>query len=57
MTPDATSLYRASPGRIGSPAASAEVHVLGRRALLLRLNTAPDAQTQPLPDCWALYIS
>ena len=48
ITPAATSLYRASPGRIGRPAASADVHVLGRSALLLRLNTAPDAQTQPL---------
>ena len=31
-----------SPGRIGRPAASADVHVLGRSSFELRSNTAPD---------------
>ena len=34
ISPAATSSYRTRPGRIGSPAASAEVHPLGRAPLL-----------------------
>jgi hypothetical protein len=41
MRPDATSSYRTSPGRIGSPAASAEVHPSGRSAFDPRSHTAP----------------
>src|SRR3954447_24915754 len=40
--PDCTSSRRRSPGRIGRPAASADVHVAGRRALEFRLKTAPE---------------
>src|SRR2546421_11386529 len=40
--PDWTSSRRSSPGMIGSPAASADVQVAGRRALDRRLNTAPE---------------
>ncbi len=41
-----TSFQRSRPGRIGSPAASAEVQVSGRRALLRRLQTAPEPACQ-----------
>src|SRR6201995_1026648 len=36
ITPDWISSQRTSPGKIGSPAASAEVQSSGRRALLFR---------------------
>src|ERR1700694_4148351 len=42
---------------MGSPAASADVHVSGRSALLLRSNIAPDAPAHPLPCCCAPNIS
>src|ERR1700686_642997 len=42
---------------MGRPAASADVHVAGRSALLLRSNTAPDAHVPPLPCCCAPNIS
>src|SRR5581483_2260364 len=41
-SPAATSSRRSSPGRIGRPAASAEVQPFGRRAPLRRSHTAPD---------------
>ena len=40
------SSYRASPGRIARPAASADVQPSGRRALLYRSNTAPEPASQ-----------
>src|SRR5947209_17431492 len=40
--PDCTSSRRSRPGRIGRPAASADVHVAGRSALDRRLKTAPE---------------
>src|SRR5512147_2912672 len=46
ISPDATSSYVTSPGRIGSPAASADVHVSGRSAFDLRSNTAPESAFQ-----------
>jgi hypothetical protein len=42
MTPATISSRRISPAKIGRPAASAEVHVLGRRALDRRSHTAPE---------------
>src|SRR5690349_16973679 len=44
--PPATSLYRSSPGRIGRPAASAEVQPFGRSALLVSSQVAPDPARQ-----------
>ena len=41
MTPEAISSYRTNPGRIGKPAASADVQELGRNASEFRLQTAP----------------
>ena len=46
MWPAATSSYRARPGRIGSPAASALVQPAGRRALLRRFQWAPEPAYQ-----------
>src|SRR3954451_12214715 len=48
-TPEFTSSKRASPGKIGSPAASAEVQVSGRSAFELRLNRAPPPAVHPDP--------
>src|ERR1700694_4798074 len=42
---------------MGSPAASADVHVSGRSALLRRSKTAPESHVQPLPCCCAANIS
>ena len=47
MTPFFTSFQRTSPGRIGRPAASALVHVLGRRWFESRLQVAPEPARQP----------
>jgi len=41
MRPAATSSHRTSPGKIGNPAASAEVQPLGRRSLRSRSQIAP----------------
>src|SRR5580692_9783053 len=49
IPPAATSLYRASPGRIGRPAASAEVQVAGRRWFERRLKIAPEPALQRSP--------
>src|SRR4051794_20265404 len=40
ICPEATSSYRSSPGMIGSPAASADVHPSGRNVLALRSHLA-----------------
>src|ERR1044071_1371033 len=45
-----TSSKRTSPGKIGSPAASAEVQPAGRSALELRSKTAPLSALQPAPE-------
>ena len=42
IAPAATSSSRTSPGKIGSPAASEDVHVFGRSAFELRSKIAPD---------------
>ena len=49
--PAATSSYRSRPGRIGSPAASAEVQPRGRRALLRRSHVAPDPAVHCSSPC------
>ena len=46
---DASPSQRASPGRIGSPAASADVQPPGRSAFERRLQIAPEPAAQPLP--------
>src|SRR5260221_8552316 len=45
---EASPSQRASPGRIGRPAASAEVHVAGRRAFERRFQIAPEPAAQVL---------
>ena len=45
--PDAASSYRISPGRIGRPAASAEVHPAGRKPFEARSKVAPDCVSAP----------
>src|SRR5258708_2864984 len=45
------------PGKIGKPAASAEVHPSGRIWFESRLNTAPEPAVQPVPLKLALYSS
>src|SRR4029453_14814825 len=47
-TPAATSSYLARPGRIGSPAASAEVQPSGRSALERMFQIAPEPARQPV---------
>ena len=47
MAPDCSSSWRTSPGRIGSPAASADVQPAGRRALELRFQMAPAPAVEP----------
>ena len=42
MRPRATSSYRASPGRIARPAASADVHPARRNAFERRSQIAPE---------------
>src|SRR5690348_2851220 len=49
IAPWATSLYSASPGRIGRPAASADVNPAGRRWSERRLKIAPEPALQRLP--------
>ena len=46
-TPAETSSHRASPGKIGSPAASADVHPAGRSLSDERLHVAPEPAVQP----------
>jgi len=48
---DASPSQRASPGRIGSPAASADVQLAGRSAFERRFQIAPD-QPDHLPFCF-----
>ena len=57
MCPARTSSGRTRPGRIGSPAASAEVQPSGRSRLEVRSNTAPEAAFQPRPLRRASYSS
>src|SRR3954471_8358550 len=59
IAPCRASAQRARPGRIGSPAASAEVQVFGRRWFERRLQIAPDPACQLLPPLrgWAAYSS
>src|ERR1700722_20466262 len=47
MEPDCTSSSRSRPGRIGRPAASADVHPAGRSAFELRFQIAPDTAVEP----------
>ena len=47
MTPFFTSFQRTSPGRIGSPAASALVQPAGRRWFESRPQVAPEPACQP----------
>ena len=42
IAPEATSLKLTRPGRMGSPAASAEVNPAGRKAFEFRCQMAPD---------------
>src|SRR5215212_3284160 len=53
ITPEAISSYRTRPGKIGNPAASAEVQPSGRNALELRFQTAPASPSQ-LPSACGL---
>ena len=50
MRPRATSSYRARPGRIGRPAASADVQPAGRTLFERRLQIAPEPAVQRLPE-------
>ncbi len=50
MRPVCTSSNLARPARIGRPAASAEVHPSGRKALDSRSKIAPEPACQPVPD-------
>ena len=57
MWPLATSSYRASPAKIGRPAASADVQPAGRNAFERKFHFAPESALQePLPGN-ALNIS
>src|SRR5271154_4397377 len=56
-TPAATSSGRRSPGKMGRPAASAEVQPAGRRASDWRLQMAPDPAVEPEAEYWASYSS
>ena len=49
MCPVAASAQRASPGRIGRPAASADVQPAGRSLFERRLQIAPEPADQLLP--------
>src|SRR4051794_17131995 len=57
MAPACTSSNRTNPGRIGSPAASAEVHPSGRSAFERVSHLAPAPAVQPLLDERAWYSS
>ena len=49
MRPRFTSSQRASPGRIGRPAASADVHPAGRMRFERRFQIAPEPAVHLLP--------
>ena len=55
--PATTSSQRSSPGRIGSPAASADVQPAGRSALLVRSHVAPEPACQVLPTLRVSQVS
>src|SRR5690242_4014092 len=55
--PSRTSFQRSSPGRIGRPAASAEVHPLGRSLFDDSDHTAPEPARQVLPETRVSQVS
>jgi len=57
MCPAATSSKRASPGRIGRPAASADVQPAGRSAFEARLQIAPEPALYFVPFLFAANSS
>jgi hypothetical protein len=57
MWPPATSSYRGSPAKIGSPAASAEVQPAGRSVLDRKFHFAPASAVQNALPGKALNIS
>ncbi len=57
IVPAFTSSHRTSPARIGSPAASAEVHVSGRSAFESRSQIAPLPASGSPPFQSAAYSS
>src|SRR5262245_43780893 len=57
MWPDFMSAQVTSPGRIGRPAASADVQPAGRSLLLARSKIAPEPAFQPLPFGYAANSS
>src|SRR5262245_38211059 len=57
MAPAWTSSQRASPGRMGSPAASALVQPECRNRFVSRSQTAPEPARQRPPDFWAANSS
>ena len=54
MVPAAASSYRTKPGKMGKPAASADVQPSGGRALEDKSKTAPDPACQLMPDARGL---
>src|SRR5688572_31526814 len=57
LVPSRTSFQRSRPGRIGSPAASAEVHESGRRSLDVSDHTAPEPARHELPETRVFQVS
>lgn len=57
ISPDTISSYRTKPGRIGKPAASAEVQFAERRRLDFKSKTAPDTAVQDFSFFLAEYSS
>src|ERR1017187_1944413 len=57
LTACSTGVKFSSPGRIGSPAASAEVQPAGRSALDLRFQIAPEPAVDPCAEKRASHIS
>src|SRR5687767_10537830 len=57
MVSSRTSLQRSRPGRIGSPAASAEVQESGRSRLDVSDQTAPDPARQVVPETRVFQVS
>src|SRR5688572_3334395 len=57
ITPRATSSYRARPGRIGNPAASADVQPSGRSVFDVMFQIAPEPARQPVDVLRASYSS
>ena len=55
--PAFTSLQRSRPGRIGSPAASAEVQVSGRSLFDFSDHTAPEPAVHRPPDSRVFQVS